>query len=92
MSNKRAVRVTQPKLRFETDGGTTIELWVLDVGQWAKLERRSFPFRADKSASLIYVTKGPGGFNATEYRIEDPQIWAWIQEHMGSDNESGDSR
>lgn len=81
MSSKQ---VTEPKLRFKT-GATTIELWVLDIGQWAKLaDHRSFHFQADKSASLIYVTKGPGGYHATEEHIDDANTWAWIQEHMSN--------
>lgn len=76
-------QVTEPKLRFNTGNGQTIELWVLDIGQWAKLaEHKSFHFHADKSASLIYVTKGPGGYHVTEEHIDNASTWSWIQEHM----------
>lgn len=82
MSNKRHVQVTEPKLRFKNDR-TTIEVWVLDVGQYAKLaDHKNFHFYATESASLIYVTKGPGGFQATEEHIDDQATWDWIQQHM----------
>lgn len=80
---KKRVQITEPKLRFKTKAGSTIELWVLDVGQFALLaEHHSFHFYADKSASLIYVTKDVNGFHATEEHIYNQNTWDWILNWM----------
>jgi predicted oxidoreductase (fatty acid repression mutant protein) len=87
MKNK-ITKVEKPMLTITlTDGKTKVELWVLDVGQWCQLaEHKSFHFSAEKSASFIYVQKGPSGYNAQEYHIStlagsgnDGNIWDWLQ-------------
>jgi hypothetical protein len=82
---KKTKQVTKPVLSFK-NGPTTIQVWVLNPGQWCKLgEHRSFTFPhqpGDKTASLIYETISSWGHEAVEHDIGEEGTWNWIQEWM----------
>lgn len=60
-----------------------IQLWAYDAGQPCPVaEHRSFHFGGDNTAGLVYVDKGNGGFNATDYPINNESTWKWIHEWM----------
>lgn len=71
----------KPALSFQRNG-ETINLWVYDANQFCTVgQHKSMHFGGDKRAGLVYETK-QYGHNATEYNIDRPGIWLWIQKHM----------
>jgi hypothetical protein len=61
-------------------GGSTHQLWALNVGEWVKLPCLKGPLEAKETASLVYTTQSPSaGYRWEEVGIRDFETWQWIE-------------
>lgn len=77
-------QITKPVVALEFKDGRKINLWVLDVRQYAHLmgARKDFQFYAEKDGSVIYEEISVNGHHATEQHLDHPETWHWVQKWM----------